>query len=86
MTIRHIHIARTAPATDSDYAVRRGVVDKLVADCRARGVPLGPRFIEVMERFATGKFDIDHLHHEMRIAVALEKSPYNASTCEGGQA
>lgn len=86
MTVKHIHIVRTAPIADSERAVRRGVVDKLVADCRAAGVPIGPHAMDVMERFATGEVDADHLHREMRVAATLEKSSYNTSTREGRQA
>lgn len=86
MSVKHIHIVRTAPIDDSERAVRRGVVDKLLADCRAAGVPVGQHAMDVMERFATGEVDIEHLHHEMRVAAALEKSAYNTSTREGRQA
>lgn len=82
MSAKNIHIARTAPIADSELAVRRSVVDKLLADCRAAGVPIGDHAMDVMERFATGEVDAEHLHHEMRVAAALEKGSRTTSTHE----
>lgn len=81
MTNTSIHVVRANPSNDSEGAVRRNVVDELIAARLAAEIPIGPRCMDVLERFAKGKVSVEHLHHEMRVAAVLENCLRKAPAC-----